>query len=120
MTKASPTAQDARAAARLRPRDAATLILVDTNRPEPAVLMGRRGLNHVFMPGKYVFPGGRVEAADRTIESADEPAPAELAKLQLEVKGTPSPARARALPLAAIRETYEETGVLIGARTDVV
>jgi 8-oxo-dGTP pyrophosphatase MutT (NUDIX family) len=99
----------------LRPRDAATLIIVDSASGEPRVLMGRRRMDQVFMPGKYVFPGGGVDKSDRLAASADELPPVEVAKLLLDMKGTPSPARARALALAAIRETYEEAGLLIGA-----
>ena len=98
----------------LRPRDAATLIIVDRSSGEPRVLMGRRRLDQVFMPGKYVFPGGGVDASDRLITSADELRPVEEAKLLLDMKGAPSRARARALAAAAIRETFEEAGLLIG------
>ena len=99
-----------------RPRDAATLIIVDRAGGEPRLLMGKRALSQAFMPGKYVFPGGRVDKGDRTIVSADELEPAETAKLLVGMRGPPSPARARALALAAIRETYEEAGLVIGAR----
>ena len=49
----------------LKPRDAATLIIVDSSSGEPKVLLGRRRMDMVFMPGRYVFPGGRVDPADR-------------------------------------------------------
>ena len=45
----------------LRPKDAATLILVDRAGPVPKVLLGKRHHGHKFMPGKYVFPGGGLE-----------------------------------------------------------
>ncbi|MEL7048697.1 MAG: NUDIX hydrolase [Pseudomonadota bacterium] len=98
----------------LRPRDAATLILVDDTTARPKILMGRRRPDLVFMPNKYVFPGGRCEKSDRTPPAASELRDAELKKLLVDMKGTPSPARARALAMAAIRETYEETGVVVG------
>ena len=47
-----------------RPRKAATLILIDRAGKEPKVLMGKRHEGHKFMPGKFVFPGGRVEPID--------------------------------------------------------
>ena len=47
-----------------RPRDAATLILVRRDSAQPAILMGRRSGGHDFMPGKWVFPGGRIDRAD--------------------------------------------------------
>ena len=99
---------------KLRPRDAATLIIVDRTGPEPRVLMGKRRMSQVFMPGKYVFPGGRVDRTDRHVASADELSDADTAKLLLEMKGTATVSRTRALALAAIRETYEEAGLVIG------
>jgi len=97
-----------------RPRDAATLVIVDTTSGEPRLLMGKRRATQVFMPNKVVFPGGRVDDDDRAVESADELTDNELAKVLLEMKGHPSVARARSMALAAVRETYEETGVVIG------
>src|SRR5258708_39938376 len=54
------------------PRDAATLMLIDRSGPKPKVLLGRRHAGHKFMPGKFVFPGGRIEALDRAMEAATE------------------------------------------------
>jgi 8-oxo-dGTP pyrophosphatase MutT (NUDIX family) len=99
----------------LRPRDAATLIIVDAASGEPRVLLGRRRLDMAFMPGRYVFPGGRVDRADRHISVAADLRPGEMHKLMVAMKGAPSRARARALALAAVRETFEEAGLLIGA-----
>jgi 8-oxo-dGTP pyrophosphatase MutT (NUDIX family) len=48
------------AAKALRPRDAATLIIIERSARGARVLMGKRHAGHKFMPGKYVFPGGRV------------------------------------------------------------
>ena len=98
----------------LRPRDAATLIIVDTAGGEPRVLLGRRRDDLAFMPGRYVFPGGRVDPADRHVAVEHDLAPGNLAKLMVDMKGNRSPARARALALAAVRETFEEAGLLIG------
>jgi 8-oxo-dGTP pyrophosphatase MutT (NUDIX family) len=100
---------------RLRPRDAATLIIVDRSGREPRILMGRRRMDQVFMPGKYVFPGGRVDRSDRAMASVDELGAHDQARLLMEMKGTASPVRARGIALAAIRETYEEAGLLIAA-----
>ena len=107
---ASPTAKPAT----LRPRDAATLILVDSSSGLARVLLGKRRLDMKFMPGKYVFPGGRVDRPDRAVESSDDLAQSEITKLLVDMKGGPNPARARALALAAVRETYEEAGLIIG------
>ena len=97
----------------LKPRDAATLIIVDRTGPEPKVLMGKRHAGHAFMPGKYVFPGGRIEPEDRRMSAASALDPLVEAKLNALVK-RPSPAFARAIALASIRETFEETGLVIG------
>jgi 8-oxo-dGTP pyrophosphatase MutT (NUDIX family) len=97
----------------VRPKDAATLILVDRSSAEPKVLLGRRHANHKFMPGKFVFPGGRVEPVDRKMAGATHLDPHVEERL-MRVVQRPNPRRARALVLAAIRETFEETGLLLG------
>ena len=100
-----------------RPSDAATLILIDRRGSGkargPKVLMGRRHPGSAFMPGKFVFPGGRVDAGDRRMVAANALEAHVEAKLMARVQ-RPAPGRARALALAAIRETYEETGLLLG------
>ena len=93
---ASPSATDPRTAP-LRPRDAATLILVDRAKAQPRVLLGRRRDDMKFMPGKYVFPGGRVDKTDRGADSVDELGDNETAKLLVDMKGGAHPAKARAL-----------------------
>jgi 8-oxo-dGTP pyrophosphatase MutT (NUDIX family) len=98
-----------------RPRDAATLILIDRRDDAFHVLMGRRHSRHAFMPGKFVFPGGRTDPADSRIEVAAPLAAEEEARLMAR-PGRASAARARAIALSAIRETYEEAGLLIGRR----
>jgi 8-oxo-dGTP pyrophosphatase MutT (NUDIX family) len=98
----------------LRPRDAATLIIVDTASGEPRVLLGRRRADLVFMPGRYVFPGGRVDPSDRQVAVEHDLAPGNLENLMVAMKGNASAVRARALALAAVRETFEEAGILIG------
>ncbi|ORE96616.1 NUDIX hydrolase [Acuticoccus yangtzensis] len=93
-------------------RDAATLILIDPK--GPSVLMGRRSMKHVFMPGRYVFPGGRVDPTDSRVRLDAPYDDATLTKLTLQTRAKHGEARARALGAAAIREVYEETGVLVG------
>jgi 8-oxo-dGTP pyrophosphatase MutT (NUDIX family) len=99
----------------VRPKDAATLILVDRSGRMPKVLLGKRHHGHKFMPGKFVFPGGRVDPADRRMPFARPLDPHAEANLMKRLK-RPSAAKARAFALAAIRETYEETGLLLGVR----
>ncbi|MFW6027798.1 MAG: NUDIX hydrolase [bacterium] len=94
-----------------RPRDAATLILVRRSRTGPQILMGRRHRAHVFMPNKFVFPGGRVDPGDYRIPAASELKP----HVARRASRRATPARARALALAAVRETFEETGLALGA-----
>ncbi|OCC01118.1 NUDIX hydrolase [Labrys sp. WJW] len=97
----------------VHPRDAASLILLDRTGRKPRVLMGRRHSGHAFMPGVMVFPGGRVEPADRSM-SAYGTLAAHTERGLLTRVVSPSPAKARALALCAIRETFEETGILLG------
>ncbi|HET9902512.1 MAG TPA: NUDIX hydrolase [Xanthobacteraceae bacterium] len=101
----------------IRPRDAATLIVIDRSGDRPRVLMGRRHAGHKFMPGKFVFPGGRAEPYDGRMPAVGALAPEHEARL-LKAMRRPSPARARALALAAIRETCEEVGLLLGRRSE--
>lgn len=72
--------------------------------------MGRRAPGHVFMAAKWVFPGGRVERADFTAASGTDLSDdtARLLLREMPVR------RARALALAAVRETFEETGLILG------
>ena len=97
------------------PRDAATIMLIDRAGPQPKVLLGRRHAGHKFMPGKFVFPGGRIEAQDRNMQAATELHPDTQAKL-LERVAEPSAELARGFALAAVREMAEETGLLLGAK----
>jgi 8-oxo-dGTP pyrophosphatase MutT (NUDIX family) len=97
----------------MRPRDAATLILLDCTGATPKVLLGRRHHGHKFLPGKFVFPGGRVEREDRvTPVAAPLAAPVE-ARLMRSMQ-RPSPAKAHGFAVAAIREVFEETGLMLG------
>ena len=78
-----------------RPKDAATLILVDRSAATPKVLVGKRHDKVVFMPGKFVFPGGRVDKADNRVPVAAPISPdLEANLLKGSPKITPSP-RAR-------------------------
>jgi 8-oxo-dGTP pyrophosphatase MutT (NUDIX family) len=92
------------------PKDAATLILIRTVRGARQVLMGQRAKGHVFMPDKWVFPGGRVDPSDARAPAQKELRPEVEAKLKLErTRRAP-----RAFALAAIRETFEEAGLFVG------
>lgn len=97
-------------AGRMRPKDAATLILFREGSAGSEVLMGRRAPGHVFMASKWVFPGGRLERSDFTAAATGDLTDAAAARLHAEVTAR----RARALALAAVRETFEETGLMLG------
>ncbi len=99
----------------LRPVDAATLIIIDRKPKSPKVLMGKRHAGLKFMPGKFVFPGGRIEAGDRSMTVTGALHPRAEQALMARVT-RPSVQRSRALALAAIRETFEETGLLLGSK----
>ncbi|MGH6675093.1 MAG: NUDIX hydrolase, partial [Xanthobacteraceae bacterium] len=100
----------------LKPRDSATLILIDPAHEVPKVLLGRRHVRHRFMPGKFVFPGGRVEPADRQMAAMAPLHERHSGRLMQRIR-RPSAAKAAGFALAAVRETYEETGLMLGART---
>lgn len=91
-------------------RDSATLILHRPGHAHPEVLMGRRAETSGPWAGMYVFPGGRVEAGDGRVRAARELAPEVGARLDVNGRR-----RGRALALAAIRETFEETGLRLAA-----
>ena len=99
----------------VEPNDAATLIIIDRAKDEPKVLLGRRHARHVFLPGKFVFPGGRVDTTDRAMQAA-KPLHADIERKLLVNTKFQSGLDAQALALAAIRETFEETGLVIGAK----
>ncbi len=104
---------DRQAATRPKPRDAATLVLARGRGRDAEVLLGRREPRDRFMPDVYVFPGGRVDPSDATRPAASELRPAVAARL---ARTTSNPGRARALAVAAVRETFEETGLVLGHR----
>ncbi|MEX3014615.1 NUDIX hydrolase [Gymnodinialimonas hymeniacidonis] len=88
-------------------RDAATVIVLRDAETRPRVLMGQRGKSAVFMPSKFVFPGGAVDAVDATIPLARPPKQDCATRLE---------DGADALINAAVRELWEETGLLLGAK----
>ncbi|PCH48426.1 MAG: NUDIX hydrolase [Hyphomicrobiales bacterium] len=104
----------------MAPKDAATLIILDGEGDKTKVLMGRRHEGHKFMPGLFVFPGGRVDAGDGSIPATTELEPVIADKIFNNLRAKPSRRRARALGLACLRETYEEAGLLLGEKTENV
>lgn len=102
--------EDARALTEVPIRDAATIIMVRDAETRPRVLMGQRGHGAVFMPSKFVFPGGAVDAVDATIPVANPADADSLRRLANQSSTAPE-----ALLNAATRELWEETGLLLGA-----
>ncbi len=98
----------------VRPRDAASLIIIDRSSSEPRFLLGKRHEKHKFMPGKYVFPGGKTDACDRKVVPARDIDPTCLQRLHAGLDSRGNEIKARALALSAVREAYEEAGILIG------
>jgi 8-oxo-dGTP pyrophosphatase MutT (NUDIX family) len=98
----------------VRPRPAATIALLRDGSDGPEVLLLRRNRSAGFVPGAYVFPGGRVDASDAASEIVARmhglDGPAAARRLQLHDGDPP----ALAYYLAAVREAFEETGILVG------
>lgn len=92
-------------------RNAATVILLRDRHDDPAILMGQRGARAAFMPNKFVFPGGAVDKADQAVPLAT-PLPA-ICRDRL-CQDAP-PGLQHALAAAAVRELWEETGLILGA-----
>jgi 8-oxo-dGTP pyrophosphatase MutT (NUDIX family) len=84
-----------------RPRDAASLILLRGAGRDLEVLVGRRPMHLRFMPGAYVFPGGAVDPPDRLAWGVEAGTEALAPRLMRCAR-------------AAVRETWEEAGVLVG------
>ena len=91
-----------------RAHDAASLIIYRQRGNAKEVLMGRRKKQARFAPGVYVFPGGMLDSADSKINST---MPFKLAGLSKQAG-----AKFQALALTAVRETFEETGLLLGQK----
>ena len=95
----------------VRPAEAATLIIHRGAGAGIEVLMGERHRKHRFMPHRWVFPGGRIDRADARIRAGSGLRAHVAAQLQRKL----TRARAHATAIAAVRETFEETGLIIGA-----
>lgn len=90
-------------------RNAATIIVLRNRDTDPSVLMGQRGKAAVFMPGKFVFPGGAIDPVD------DETPIAALSDDVAARLSEESSLSAGMIFSAAIRELWEETGLMLGA-----
>jgi len=97
------------------PRQAATVMVLRDSPDGPQVYFMRRPARSSFAASAYVFPGGAVDAADSSDEVlrlAPEFDPTIAApRMRLD-----DPALVAGLHVAAVREVFEETGILVGAR----
>lgn len=91
-------------------RNASTVIVLRDRETRPRILMGQRGAKAVFMPNKFVFPGGAVDAADQHVPLASPLSAPNDARLE----DDSTPGLGSALAAAAIRELFEETGQVLG------
>ncbi|UZJ30270.1 NUDIX hydrolase [Streptomyces endophytica] len=99
------------------PRRASTVLLLrDTGTGGPAVHMLRRRTSMAFAGGAYAYPGGAVDPRDERPVAWAGPSRAQWA-----VRMGVDPATAQAIVCAAVRETFEEAGVLLaGESADTV
>ena len=95
--------------------DAAVVVIADTAPgPEPRIFLGRRQLNNVFLPGKWVFPGGRAEPDDEIAAPPEALDGGDAAALMWGMTPAWTHARAAAMAMTAVREVFEETGLALG------
>lgn len=97
-----------------RPRLASTIVLTHGPKNKLKILMGKRSIKHDFMPSVYVFPGGRVDKSDSYAKYTGELS----MRTKTILETAYNPRKARALVLASLRETYEETSLMIGRKED--
>ncbi|MDE2912684.1 MAG: NUDIX hydrolase [Paracoccaceae bacterium] len=95
-------------------RPAATVIVLRDQLTSPRILMGQRSRSAVFMPSKFVFPGGVVDPADRWVPLGRSNGHPSLDKLDAESEGVDS----HSVLIAGIRELWEETGLRLAVRGD--
>lgn len=100
----------------IRPRDAASLVLIDESAGEPRILMGRRHSRMKFIPDAFVFPGGKLDQGDIGVRPSSGFAAATAEAVS---RAAASRLKAEALAAAAIRETFEETGLIVAEPGDV-
>ena len=96
----------------IKPKDASTLIIIKNDKKNTYVLMGQRSMKSKFMPGVYVFPGGVLERKDYLTKNIFNP---NIAPHRHKLK-TRNESHAIAIFYAAIRETFEETGLYLSQK----
>jgi 8-oxo-dGTP pyrophosphatase MutT (NUDIX family) len=99
----------------VRPKRSASLILIDRSGCEPRILLGRRSADQKFMPNKYVFPGGKTDRSDHRAKLTAGLRQQESERLFKALGKRASVSGASAIAISAIRETREETGLMLRA-----
>ena len=95
----------------VRPRPSAGLVLLREEREGLSVLLGRRSASVRFMPSVYVVPGGGLSPVDRAASGFHEDLPPAVGALDVATERDLLP-----FARAALRESFEETGALLGER----
>lgn len=99
-------------------RDASTVVLLRDRTDDFEVLMMRRHKGHEFMANAWVFPGGRIDDRDLAVENEKFFADFDRFEAARRLGGDIDERRALALYVAALRETFEEAGILLATRHD--
>lgn len=95
----------------MTPRDAATILIYEVRNGTPHIFMGQRQASTVFMPNRFVFPGGRVDPLDATAADVGQPPSGHTVSLLCaDLNGHRPIDQAKAIAMAAVRETFEEAG----------
>ncbi|MCF3641412.1 hydrolase [Rhizobium sp. TRM95111] len=102
------------AGGRIRPVDAAAVLLLDRSGHGVRVLVGRRSTRHVFMPDVFVFPGGRRDRGDSRLTVAGPLCGTEAERLAVRTPARTTAATLRGLAVGALRELYEEADLSVG------
>lgn len=101
-----------------RPRPAATIILLRPGPEGPEALLVRRARNAGFVPGAWVFPGGRVDPEDGAPDVVARLHGATPDAVSARLGFPPGTGQGAAYVVAAVREAFEETGILVGCAAD--
>jgi 8-oxo-dGTP pyrophosphatase MutT (NUDIX family) len=101
-----------------RPRPASTVILAREHEGELQVFLLRRSGRSGFFPGNYVFPGGTIEPEDHNLELWQRHLDMDLPEVSRRLGGGLGVNEVLGFGVAAIRETFEEAGVLLAYRSE--
>ena len=100
-----------------KPRAASTIVLVRESGSAFDLYLLKRSAQSGFFPGTYVFPGGTVAPEDRNADVWLRHSDLDLPSVEKRLGGSLLPTEMLAYGVAAIRETFEESGVLLASRS---